>query len=219
MNWNTTEGSSATLDAGRRADDADAMAGPAVMYDALAGIVVAVNGSPDYQANSATSNAHLITIRVISSTEQVETPEPMNGRRIFANSIVLPDGTVFVVGGKGYGNPFFDNDSEIIPELWSLDTKVFAQLALGPTPRNYHSIGLLMPDGTVFSVGSRLCGDCGDRNHFDCQLFSPPYLLQDDGMILAFRPRIQGTSTPSAKVGDAFTVTLGSKVERMHDSH
>lgn len=209
MNWYSMDGDGSVSSAGSRASDSDAMCGPAVMYDAVAGKILAVGGSPDYQDSDATANAHVITVGGVGSKLHVETINPMWSRRIFANSIVLPDGTVFIVGGQAYGNPFFDNDSQLTPELWLPSTRKFIQLAPGPTPRNYHSIALLMPNGTVFSGGGGLCGDCGDRNHFDGQLYSPPYLFKSDGVTPAPRPIIKAVSTTSLQVGGTFKVTLG----------
>ena len=42
-------------------------------------------------------------------------------------------------------------------------------MATGPTPRNYHSVALLLPDGRVFSGGGGLCGPCA-TNHPDAQI-------------------------------------------------
>ncbi len=47
-------------------------------------------------------------------------------------------------------------------------------------PRNYHSVAVLLPDGTVFSGGGGLCGSCA-TNHPDGQIFCPPYLFNADG--------------------------------------
>jgi len=210
MNWYTMTGTGTTKAAGIRGTDGDAMCGPAVMYDAIAGKILAVGGSPNYQDSVATTNANLITINGVNNTATVEKLPQMTDARIFGNSVVLPDGTVFIVGGQALGKPFYDNNSSLIPELWSPVTKAFTQLAIGPTPRNYHSIALLMPNGTIFVGGGGLCGSCGVRNHFDAQLFSPPYLFQTDGITPAIRPRISAVSTKTMKVGSAFTVTLAA---------
>jgi galactose oxidase len=158
----------------------------------------------------ATTNANLITINGVNNTATVEALAQVADARIFGNSVVLPDGTVFIVGGQAFGKPFYDNNSSYTPELWSPITKLFTQLATGPTPRNYHSIALLMPNGTIFVGGGGLCGSCGDRNHFDGQLFSPPYLYKADGVTAAVRPRITAISTKTMEVGSAINVTLAA---------
>jgi len=62
MNWYSTTGSSSQTAAGLRASDTDSMTGDAAMYDAVAGMILTVGGSQDYQNSYATSNAHVITI-------------------------------------------------------------------------------------------------------------------------------------------------------------
>ena len=61
-----------------------------------------------------------------------------------------------------------------------------------------------MPDGRVFSAGGGLCGPTCTTNHFDGQVFTPPYLLTADGKP-ADRPAI--TSAPAtASNGSSITV-------------
>ena len=80
-------------------------------------------------------------------------------------------------------------------------------MAVGGAPRTYHSVAVLMKDGRVFSGGGGLCGgsDACDVNHFDAQLFSPPYLFNADDSPAA-RPTIT-VSQDVAVNGDTVTVT------------
>ena len=75
-------------------------------------------------------------------------------------------------------------------------------------PRNYHSVALLMPDGRVFTGGGGLCGAGCDTNHFDGQVFTPPYLLDADGSPAA-RPVIT-TAPATAANGAKITVKTDS---------
>ena len=134
----------------------------------------------------------------------------MSARRIFANSVVLPNGEVFVVGGQSWGNPFHDENSSSVPEIWNPSTQRFTQVATSPTPRTYHSIAVLMPNATVFVGGGGLCGNCGNANHFDGQLYAPPYLFGSDGRTAAPRPSITAVSNRTPFVGASIQVTLAS---------
>ena len=53
MNWYSPN-LNATIPAGRRGNDADAMCGNAVMFDAVAGKILTVGGSPDYGVRAYT---------------------------------------------------------------------------------------------------------------------------------------------------------------------
>lgn len=62
MNWYNVSGNGAVTAAGTRASDTDSMCGNAVMFDAVAGLILTAGGSPSYQGSTATANAHLIKL-------------------------------------------------------------------------------------------------------------------------------------------------------------
>jgi galactose oxidase len=205
MGWYGTDGDGSYTGAGLRGDDADAMNGNAVMYDA--GKLLTVGGSPAYSHSMATDHAYGIDLT--AATPTVTKLAPMASARAFATSVVLPDGTVLVVGGESYAVPFADATAVMKPELWDPATQRFTQLAAMSVPRVYHSLSLLLPDARVLTAGGGLCGVC-DTNHPDGQVFTPPYLLDAAGNP---RPRPTISSAPSSAVrGDTISVTTGSPV-------
>lgn len=212
MNWYSTSGGGSYTAAGLRASDTDSMTGDAVMYDAVAGMILTVGGAPDYQGSYATSNAHVITLGDPGSQPTVTTINPMWFARAFANGIALPNGKVFITGGQSYSQPFTDTNAILTPELWDPTTYAFVRMAPNNTPRTYHSVGILMPDGRVFSGGGGLCGPNCPNNHFDGQFYSPPYLFLSDGVTLAPRPVIVLLSSSTVRVGGSITVTMESAV-------
>lgn len=210
MNWYGTMGSGSQQPAGLRASDPDSMNGNAVMFDAVNGKILTVGGAPNYQNSFATTNAHVITIGAPGTTAAVATINNMNQARSFANGVVLPNGQVFIVGGESYAVPFSDDTSTLIPEIWDPVTSKFTIMNPMSIPRTYHSIALLLPDGTVISGGGGLCGGCL-TNHFDAQIFRPPYLFNTNGSP-ATRPKITSISATSVKVGATVTVNTDSAV-------
>jgi galactose oxidase len=205
MNWYTTTGTGGVSPAGVRGDDTDAMNGTAVMYDA--GKILTVGGSPSYSRSAGTPNAYVITLG--ANTAAVRKVAPMVHPRAFANSVVLPDGKVAVFGGQNYAVPFSDNTAVMAPEIWDPTTETFRTAASAAVPRTYHSVAVLMADGRVFTGGGGLCGGCG-TNHFDSEVFTPPYLLNADGTP-ASRPRITAAPTTAAN-GAAITVATNRPV-------
>lgn len=206
MNWYGTTGAGSVTGAGTRGTDPDSMCGNAVMYDAVAGKILTVGGSPNYQSSTSTANAHIITIGNPGTAPLVTAIGSMKFNRAFHNSVVLPDGKVFVTGGQGFALPFSDDTSALYPELWDPATSTFTTCNPIAVPRNYHSIALLMPDATVFNGGGGLCGGC-TTNHFDGQVFSPPYLFTGTA-----RPVITAISVTSVKVGGTITVTTNGPI-------
>jgi hypothetical protein len=207
MNWITTSGAGSITPAGLRGTSNDAMNGNAVYYSIDK--IITMGGAPAYEDSTATSDAFKINIK--SGRAKVTQVGSMNFPRAFANSVVLPNGQVVTVGGQTYAVPFSDNDSILSPELWNPSTGKFTVMAPEAEPRNYHSVAILLPDGTVFSGGGGLCGDCA-TNHPDGQIFTPPYLLNANGS-LRTRPTITNAPT-SAATGQTITVTTGGPVQR-----
>jgi galactose oxidase len=200
MHWFDTAGNGSVTAAGNRGSDSDAMNGNAVMYDI--GKILAVGGAPSYQDSNATSNATLININ--SGTAVTTRIGPMSYQRAFSNSVALPNGQVVIMGGQTYAVPFSDDTSILTPELWDPTTNLFSPLNPQAVPRNYHSIGLLLPDGRVLSGGGGLCGTCA-TNHNNVEILTPPYLLNADGSA-ATRPSL--TSVPAtAQLGTAIVVS------------
>lgn len=208
MNWYTTTGRGGVSPAGTRGDDGDAMNGNAVMYDT--GKILTVGGAPHYEQAGGTRNAYAITIEG-SSSVRVRKLAPMANARAFHNSVVLPDGTVAVLGGQNWAAPFSDDTAVRTVELWDPDTGRFSTLSAAAVPRTYHSVALLMPDGRVFTGGGGMCGSCG-TNHFDGEIFTPPYLLDDNGRP-APRPVLSGTPATIGN-GKTFTVRTDRAVSR-----
>lgn len=210
MNWYGTTGAGSQTGAGTRAADADAMCGIAALYDAVNGKILTAGGSPSYQDSDGSSNAHIITIGNPNTNPTVQKIGNMAFQRAFHNSVILPDGKVVIIGGQVRAVPFSDATAQLIPEIFNPATNTFTQGAPHQIPRTYHSTAVLLPDATVLSAGGGLCGDCA-TNHFDGQIYSPPYLFTASGAP-ATRPVINSVSTGTVRVGGTFTVTTNGGV-------
>lgn len=211
MNWYYTSGSGGVQAAGIRESDrgrdSDSMCGNAIMYDASKGKILAVGGSPSYQYSYATANAHVITIGEPGRAANVNyASNGMWYARAFHNSVILPNGNVFITGGQSYAVPFSDDTAQLTPEIYDVERDLFYKQQPNSIPRVYHSVALLLADGRVFVGGGGLCGNC-ETNHFDAQIFTPQYLLNSDGSY-APRPIIKSAS----KQGGQITISTDSKV-------
>ena len=151
--------------------------GSAVMYQP--GKVLFVGGG------RTTNTAEIIDLNQASPTWQWT--GSMAYARRHLNATILPTGQVLVTGGSS-GTGFSDEARAVYPaELWNPRTGTWTTLASNSVARVYHSTALLLKDGRVLLTGS---GDAdGSVNHFDAELFSPPYLFNGT------RPKI--SSAPS----------------------
>ncbi|KAG7143032.1 Galactose oxidase like protein [Verticillium longisporum] len=217
QHWYSTEGEGSVVKAGTRDDD-DAMCGVWAMYDAVAGKILSAGGAPEYTDSDATARAHITTVGEAFAPSVVERVPDMASPRGFANAVVLPDGTVLVTGGQRRAVVFTNTDAVLTAEIFNPTTKTWTQLAAAAVPRNYHSVSILLPDATVFTGGGGLCyvstigGSTAGCNkaadHADGEIFSPPYLFNDDGSA-APRPAISGLAQEAVSAG----ATLSFDVE------
>jgi hypothetical protein len=180
--------------------------GSAVMYEPGKILVVGGGGDTNWGTPDAKSTTPTATAEKIDLTAASPSWQPagsMSTPRRHLNATILPDGQVLVTGGTG-GGGFVDlnaADATRTAELWNPATNGWTTLAANGVMRTYHSVSLLLPDGTVLhgasgnaTVGSVTMTD--QRNH---EIFSPPYLFK------GARPTI--TSAPaSVGYGQSFAV-------------
>jgi galactose oxidase len=210
MHWITTSGAGSITPAGLRGNSPTEMEGNAVYYDTDQ--VLTLGGAANFTGQSATddpSTKKAYVINFSSGTPEVTETGSMHYARTYANSVVLPNGQVLVVGGQTSAWSFRDTNSVLNPELWDPTTGKFSVMAPEAEPRNYHSVAVLLPSGQVFSGGGGLCGTC-KTNHEDGQIYSPPYLFNADGTI-ATQPVIESAPT-AASDGQTISVTTDSPV-------
>jgi hypothetical protein len=108
--------------------------------------------------------------------------------RIYSNSVLLPDGTILVVGGQSCfedgGNcanncywtmaDNFDPQGPCNPGIWN----AWAAPSIW-TPRGYHSCAILVPDGSVLLMGGQLDDNPSPPSSEDtADVFKPPYLFK-----------------------------------------
>jgi galactose oxidase len=153
--------------------------------------------SPDPSGNAPTATAEKIDLNQVGAQWQL-LPQPMSAPRRHLNSTILPDGEVLITGGTRGGGFVDINPANAVKqaEVWNPKTEQWTTLASASTMRVYHSVSMLLPDGTVLHgasgdaetiVGGGIVNVPPERNH---EIFSPPYLFK------GARPTI--TSVPAA---------------------
>ncbi len=171
---------------GDRAGDTYSMNGTTAMFDI--GKLLKVGGSRTYSGGTPASDKTFI----IDINSEAPNVTPVNGfkrARAMHNSTVLPDGKVLITGGLKTAKVFTDVGAEYVGEIYDPSTNTWVDTAPMQVPRTYHSVAILMADARVFVGGGGLCGNCGDKNHLDAEIYSPPYLFSNDGS-LAARPTV-----------------------------
>ncbi len=150
----------------------------------------------------------------------------MSAPRRHLNSTILPDGQVLITGGTR-GGGFVNIDPGLAvkeAEMWNPATNQWTTLAANQIMRVYHSVSLLLPNGTVLhgASGDAMAIQPGggvvpvppERNH---EIFSPPYLFKGARPSISSAPGTVGYSetfsvvTPNAgQIEEARWIRLGS---------
>ncbi|MGB0866662.1 MAG: galactose oxidase-like domain-containing protein [Granulosicoccaceae bacterium] len=223
LHWYETEGQGSVDQAGSAPDQNYEYArqyGSAVMYDVgkllvSGGSDPRVSGLVDSgdsgQPLSSTATAFVVDIN--GATPHLETIDDMHTRRSSHNSVIMPTGEVFVVGGTRTGVLFNDTGNAWWPEIWNPDTRQWREVAIQSVARSYHSWALLMRDGRILSGGGGLCGDC-PANHPDAQFYYPPYFFTQNGQA-ATRPAIISADTV-ATVGSEIAMSTDVEVSQFN---
>lgn len=152
----------------------------AVMY--RPGEIFQAGGSV-FGDTQAEGSRQAITVNIKSGAPLVQNLPDMAFRRVWANSTVLANGEVFVNGGSAFENK--DIDAARTAEMWNPNTRQFRQLKPAAQVRMYHSISLLLPDGSVLTGGGGAPGPYVQKN---AEIYWPPYLF--NGGDWAARPTI-----------------------------
>ncbi len=197
MNWVTTNNTGTLIPTGQTIPGAHyPKEGAWAMYDE--GKILVTGGGANTTQNlsdpsTGTSTTLTYTIDINGANPIVTSAAPMAFPRQLANAVVLPSGEVMVIGGNTSGLKFSDVGSILTPELWNPRTGTWRSLTAMATPRNYHSVALLLPDGRVWSGGGGLSATVA-TNHQDAEIYTPPALFAPNGS-LAVRPVITEAPT------------------------
>jgi len=133
--------------------------------------------------------------------------QPMSHARLFPNTTVLADGTVLVTGGSQRGWANCNSGDILLSELFEPDpdSERFYQMAPARYGRRYHSVAMLLPDGSVLSAGSsggyNLNNECIEPV-FVAERFLPPYLWKGP------RPRITSLTSNEIAYGSTQTIEV-----------
>ena len=129
----------------------------------------------------------------------------MRRPRVMPDAVLLPDGTVAVVGGSSRGKA----DAAVNPvfpvEIFDPATGAWTDMCPLRVPRLYHSTALLLPDARVMVGGKDGLFNVPPFKYPEhrIEIFSPPYLFRGP------RPAITA-APPSAGYGQNVAVTVST---------
>ncbi|WP_374564103.1 galactose oxidase-like domain-containing protein [Ideonella sp.] len=143
---------------------------------------------------SIRAGAKAVVVDINNATPVVTPTASLSADRRFGNATVLADGKVWANGGSSTGNDLVG--ARYDSELWNPTTGTWTMTATATKPRLYHSVSMLMPDGTVLTGAGGAPGPVANLN---AEIYFPPYLYKADGSGLpAVRPVISSAPTASS---------------------
>ena len=149
--------------------------------------------------NPATATTEIIDLSA-ASPAWVNGPS-MSNPRVEMNATMLPNGNIVTLGGSL-------NDEDTTTASFAADLfDTSGSITVAPAgtetyERLYHSVSLLLPDGTVWVAGGNPVRGSYE-NHVE--IYSPPYLFNPDGSA-ATRPTISSVSPGVIGYGTSFQV-------------
>ena len=135
---------------------------------------------------------------------QWEKVAPMKSARVMPDSVLLPDGKILIMNGGSAGTADTSYSPVYEVELYDPETNTWENMASMKYPRLYHSVALLLPDGTVMTAGTDPIwnpipfGEYGNK----IEIFHPSYLFKGS------RPQI--SAVPS-QIDYNTTITVRSE--------
>jgi hypothetical protein len=163
---------------------------PATNYDPK--VIIMGGGNP------ATNTTEIIDMG--ASTPAWQYGPNMSEQRIEMNAVILPNGKVLALGGS-----VNDEDTSTLSlnaDLYDPATNTFSSAGVNASQRLYHSVALLLPDGTVWVAGGNPSRGTYNKT---IEIYKPAYLFDSSGAI-ATRPTITGVPS-SIAYGSTFSVT------------
>ena len=138
-------------------------------------------------AGGADTRAAIIDIR--GEQPSISDAGAIASRRLWSNASVLADGSVALTGGSSSDNNLATARYPV--ELFNPKTSTWATGPSAQRARLYHSISMLLPDGSLLTGGG---GAPGPQVNTNVEIYYPPYLFGPDGTPKA-RPVVSGAPT------------------------
>ena len=122
------------------------------------------------------------------------TLNPLNVARLLADTVLLPNSTVFIINGisGGAAARHLDRFQTIFnAEIFDPISEVFTPVASNPRqdhPRGYYSIAVLLPNTQVAIAGNTGVYNpqeiLNDNNNVSIQIYDPPYLFTGKPLVI-----------------------------------
>ncbi len=156
------------------------------------GEIMVLGGGGVGQSQSSTARTALIDMDA-ADPKWVRGPNLAEPTR-YPITVLLPTDQVLVTGGSRYYRGMHGSDNRDT-RIYNVTTNSFSWAANAITGRDYHSEGLLLPDGSVMTLGGNpLFGNAQDTEpqtfNQEIDIYYPPYMFQGARPGVTAAPRV-----------------------------
>jgi hypothetical protein len=165
--------------------------------------IMVMGGGGVGQSNSSTARTALIDMAA-PDPQWVAGPSLAEPTR-YPITVLLPNDQVLVTGGSQYYRGMHGSDNRDT-RIYNVATNTFSWAANSITGRDYHSGGILLPNGSVLTLGGNpLYGNAQDTEpqtfNQEIDVYDPPYMFQ------GARPSIQ-TAPAVMQLGRSYLIKV-----------
>jgi hypothetical protein len=158
--------------------------------------IMVLGGGGVGQSNASTARTALIDVAAPDPT-WVRGPNLAEPTR-YPITVLLPDDNVLVTGGSQYYRGMHGSDNRDT-RIYDTASNSFAMAADSITGRDYHSGGILLPNGSVLTLGGNpLYGNKQDTTpqtfNTEIDVYFPPYMFQGTRPVIASAPKVMQLS-------------------------
>ena len=147
-----------------------------------------------------------VVVADLNGQEPAITPTAdLSQLRIWSSGTVLADGKALVTGGSAVANQL--TGVAYAAEIWDPATGQWTLGASAVTPRLYHSLAMLLPDGSVLTTGG---GAPGPVKNLNAEIYYPGYLYDAAGQPAARPSLLSAPPVLQLHLNQQFAATLGS---------
>jgi hypothetical protein len=156
------------------------------------GEMMVLGGGGVGQSNASTARTALINMYA-ADPKWVRGPNLAEPTR-YPITVLLPTDQVLVTGGSRYYRGMHGSDNRDT-RIYNVTTNSFAWAANAITGRDYHSEGLLLPNGSIMTLGGNpLFGDAKDTEpqtfNQEVDVYYPPYMFQGTRPSISSAPTV-----------------------------
>ena len=126
----------------------------------------------------------------------------MSKPRIEMNAVILPNGKVLALGGSLTNEDV--SSASLQADMFDPSKETWSPAGVEAYARLYHSVGLLLPDATVWVAGSNPTRGTYEPH---MEIYTPPYLYTNSNgtAVAAYRPTIAATASEIG-YGETFSI-------------